>query len=461
MTTAMSDLWLIYKMAGEEQRIAVTGDLFAVGRHSQMDLAISDARLSREHLRIRRLGVIFMAEDAGSSNGTLLNGEELWQASPLAHGDILSLGGMEVRIETAAGQEQAAAPTSPTNEPSAASGSPAAASVSAASPAAPPASSASSGGSSMMLFIVAPILGVVILGGVLGFLFLRGGTEVAHGSNDNIYAGSGGDEDTDEEPRTNSRTDEKKEVPGGISTGPSAPTGGNTAPASPGGTQPGTGTQPGGSGSGSDGPIDIVKPGKDSSATAKIQYSGTSFLRRIAQNDPKAFMSSEQAGMIAAKVSQFSRSSAIAQNLNSVRKNAGQIKSAAETINVRPQFLAIAAMSRMGNRSGDVMAAVNETAAVFSKMKPHLDSELGDDALLMMAAYDQGANGDILKVRNMLQDLANKFPQSAREIRTIWFLQKNNKISQGEYDAAVNFLAIGVISQNPKDFGVNAEPVQL
>jgi hypothetical protein len=57
----------------------------------------------------------------------------------------------------------------------------------------------------------------------------------------------------------------------------------------------------------------------------------------------------------------------------------------------------------------------------------------------------------------MLQDLANKFPESPRAIRTIWFLQKNGKITQSEFDGALNFLAVGTISQNPKEFGVNAE----
>jgi hypothetical protein len=64
-------------------------------------------------------------------------------------------------------------------------------------------------------------------------------------------------------------------------------------------------------------------------------------------------------------------------------------------------------------------------------------------------------------MRNMLQDLATKMPDLARDIRTIWYLKKQGKISDGEYDMAVRFLAVGTIAQNPKDFGVNAEPLSF
>jgi hypothetical protein len=80
---------------------------------------------------------------------------------------------------------------------------------------------------------------------------------------------------------------------------------------------------------------------------------------------------------------------------------------------------------------------------------------------MMIAAYDQGEKGDFMRLRNTLQDLATKFPESSRVIRSIWFLQKQGKITDSEFDFALRFLAIGTITQNPKDFGVKAEPLTL
>src|SRR5688572_384834 len=119
------------------------------------------------------------------------------------------------------------------------------------------------------------------------------------------------------------------------------------------------------------------------------------------------------------------------------------------------------AVAKLGGNRGDVVQAAQGMADVLDKLSVQLGNEFGEDSLLIIAAYGQGAAGDTMKMRNMLQDLANKFPESSRAIRTIWFLQKNGKITQSEFDSALSFLAIGTISQNPKEFGVNAEALTL
>jgi hypothetical protein len=100
-------------------------------------------------------------------------------------------------------------------------------------------------------------------------------------------------------------------------------------------------------------------------------------------------------------------------------------------------------------------------ADVLDKLHTQIGDELSDDCLLMIAAFDQGQRGDFMGLRNMLQDLATKFPESSRSIRSVWFLQKQGKISGPEFDFAIQFIAIGTISQNPKDFGLSAEPLVL
>ena len=100
-------------------------------------------------------------------------------------------------------------------------------------------------------------------------------------------------------------------------------------------------------------------------------------------------------------------------------------------------------------------------ADVLEKLNTQIGSERSDDSLMMIAAFDQGQRGDFMGLRNTLQDLATKFPESSRSIRSIWFLQKQGKISAAEFDFALQFIAIGTISQNPKDFGVSAEPLVL
>jgi serine phosphatase RsbU (regulator of sigma subunit) len=64
----------------------------SIGRSSRNDLVIPDLSLSRVHAEIWREGERFFVKDAGSKNGTLLNGRQIREPSPLAKGDQITLG---------------------------------------------------------------------------------------------------------------------------------------------------------------------------------------------------------------------------------------------------------------------------------------------------------------------------------------------------------------------------------
>lgn len=98
---------------------------------------------------------------------------------------------------------------------------------------------------------------------------------------------------------------------------------------------------------------------------------------------------------------------------------------------------------------------------ILGKLRQPIGTELANESLLMVAIYDKGEHGDFESMPNIIQQLTTKSPESSRTIRTIWFLQKNGKISDPEFDFAIRFLAIGAITQSPKDFGVSADPLIL
>jgi hypothetical protein len=169
----------------------------------------------------------------------------------------------------------------------------------------------------------------------------------------------------------------------------------------------------------------------------------------------------EQAKLVEAKVKQFSGSSVLADNIKSAKRGASEVRNLAASKNIKPQLLACAALAKLGATRGDVVQTARAMADTLDRLNTQIGSELADDAVLLIAAYDQGEAGDFMRMRNMLQDLATKSPESSRAIRSIWFLHKNGKITDGEFDMALRFLAIGTISQNPADFGVNAEALVL
>ena len=430
----MTDLWLTYTDAnGSRQRVAVERDEFVVGRHSECDLAIPDSRLSRRHARILRSGDRFTVEDLASSNGTDINGEPVFDPVDLRSGDVINFGGLEAAAEIKAAQEKAAQPIA------------AAAPATTAPAAAKPSKNEKkeSRGVPLWLILLAPVSAavlVVIASGVVLLVVARGTTDVsANGNGDDPPIAD--IEDGPDSPNTNKDGDPpvNKDIAGPANATPPTNSGGTSA------TDP-TGTTPT--------PANL-------SETAKVEINGAKFLRLIAQNDPRAFLTTEQAKRVGAKVKQFSGSSAVAENLNSARRNAAGIKTIAAAKNLKPELLAAAAVAKLGTTRGDVVATAQSMADVLDKLSIQLGNELADDSLLTIAAYEQGTAGDTMKMRNMLQKLANETSESSRTIRTIWFLQKSGNITQAEFDRAVAFLAIGTIAQNPKEFGVSAEPLNF
>lgn len=79
------------------------GDSFIIGRSSNADVVVFDPFLSRQHARLSRRGSIWMVEDLGSRNGTLINGRQVRGPTPLEPGDVIALSGSLLSLESLPG----------------------------------------------------------------------------------------------------------------------------------------------------------------------------------------------------------------------------------------------------------------------------------------------------------------------------------------------------------------------
>lgn len=406
----MTELWLNFKdESGRDRRESVGKSSYSIGRQPGNDLTISDSRLSRTHLKIDRFGEVFVASDCGSSNGSELNGSPLTEPQSLKDGDRLVLGGgIVMTVEIIAEQVEARRPRRAA-APQAAVG---------ADPSSIP----------TVVFIVGPLLVLVFLlcGAGAVYFFGTSGPDISQVSPTPFPT-----------PIIDSETPEKSP-----SVSPTA-----TATADPDSTV-----------------TPAATPVNDEDR--KIEENSAKFLRKIALSDPNAFLASAQVQIVKGKLGPFKGSSALAANLKTVKANASQFESMATTQGLKAQFLAAAALSKIGNRSGDPVATAKSMLPYLGDLRISLGNSLSDDCLLIMADYlrrerkGSGGGGG-----PSLQSILEGIPRSKiggadpREIRTIWFLRKNNKISEESYQFALTFLAIGTIMQNPSDFGVNSEPV--
>jgi len=423
---------------GEEQRVEVDRDIFTIGRHSSCDLTYLDGRLSREHARIERSNGTYRITDLGSSNGTKLNQAPVTSALDLRDCDVIDLGGgLEIAVELSAdpivdGGLAKVPDTPPSDQGAGEIGDPG---LNQVVPVQVQPASPGADGFPVALFVIAPLLGLFVIIAVVAAIVLLGGSETADPVE---YDEPGYGRTSDDDPRD----DDADPTPGSRSATPAngrTDTNGQTAVPSP---------MPSNTGAGAG----------NLTETAKVEKYAPPFLREIAQNDPRAFLTGEQASRVNERIKQLKGSSSLADNLASARKNNAAIRSLAESKNLKPQFLAIAAITKLGNSRGDVLQSAQSVADVYGKLSIQIGTEDFDAALLMVAAFEQGVNGDTMKMRNLLQEVADaKGAPPPRTVRTIWYLDKIGKISRPDLDRALTFVAIGVIAQNPKEFGVNAE----
>jgi pSer/pThr/pTyr-binding forkhead associated (FHA) protein len=75
---------------GREHPLA--GPLTSIGRGVENHIVITSKRVSREHARLLRQDRKITLEDAGSTNGTFLNNEQIREPVGLADGDRITIG---------------------------------------------------------------------------------------------------------------------------------------------------------------------------------------------------------------------------------------------------------------------------------------------------------------------------------------------------------------------------------
>ncbi len=446
----MSELFLEFEdQYGETARVRVDRDVFVIGRHSENDLCISNPKLSRKHLEITRNGDSFLAVDAGSSNGTELNGFDLFEPEILVDGDTLNLGG-GIKIAVKFDDPKEAYADHADEDASNLDFEDEGESFGSDGPdrgkqvVANPGETADSDNSSFgMVFLIAPLLLILMLAiGAAGVFFLGGDskTEIAEAADDHeVYPEDDSEEDVKPADEPSPKVDPIEPNPS------SAPVDVPINPSSADNT----------TSSGSETPESKTTP---NSEIKKIEIAATSFMQRIARNDPRPVLTKRQLEVVKAKLNQYRGSSGLASNIKSARANAAEISSVAREKNLKPQLVANAAISKLGKSQGDVVTTAKGLVNVLGKLRIQIGDELADECLVTIAAYEQGKADKFLKMRNTMERLAGQHPSvSSRRVRSIWFLKDKGKLSDSEFEFALRFLAVGTITQNPKAFNVNAE----
>ncbi|MEI7643122.1 MAG: FHA domain-containing protein [Chloroflexales bacterium] len=80
------------EQAVQPAEISLRGAVNTIGRETGCDVVVHRREVSRLHARIERQGLRYVLIDAGSANGTYVNGRRLTEPHPLQSEDLIGLG---------------------------------------------------------------------------------------------------------------------------------------------------------------------------------------------------------------------------------------------------------------------------------------------------------------------------------------------------------------------------------
>jgi serine phosphatase RsbU (regulator of sigma subunit) len=91
--------FLVMLGSGEQKLISSQKKTLRIGRLPDSEIAIDESVISRRHTEIHRSGETYFVQDAGSRNGTFVNGERISQPTELAPGDVIGIGNARIVFE--------------------------------------------------------------------------------------------------------------------------------------------------------------------------------------------------------------------------------------------------------------------------------------------------------------------------------------------------------------------------
>jgi pSer/pThr/pTyr-binding forkhead associated (FHA) protein len=83
----------------EGKRVAIGEHGAVIGRSRECDVVLADGNVSRRHAELRPAAGGWAITDLGSTNGVKVNGRPVHGAYPVAPGDHIEVGTVDVRFE--------------------------------------------------------------------------------------------------------------------------------------------------------------------------------------------------------------------------------------------------------------------------------------------------------------------------------------------------------------------------
>ena len=168
---------------------------------------------------------------------------------------------------------------------------------------------------------------------------------------------------------------------------------------------------------------------------------------------------------VARKVTQFSGSASVAEKLRAVSRDMTDISSQARQSGFpEPALIIYAVLAEMEQtRNPNASAVAREILPQMNVLRVTMGVSTVNSSLLCVAAYKyppfRPPPGSIAQHPLIIAALQLGRRTNRSDVRNVWFMREHNVLNENAYDFVVTFLALGVISQRPSDFGIQTSPL--
>lgn len=397
--------------AGKGRRIPVQSRRFTIGRNPDNDLSIPDSSLSRRHAVIENFSGVIQISDCGSQNGTRVNSDPVIGGVVLHDGDVITLSDTcELMIQIGSNGGVSPGRSAPVQ---AAFPTPAAVPASVSPPAIFQQPSGS-GPSWLSAPIVAAgsVVVILVFAGLL-ILILGIGSEDRPRrttTNSNLQTLS------DVEPlETPLETQIETEI-------------GNTN-------------------------VEVT----GSASLEHVEKAATQVMRRISSDDKTYGFSEKSLRDIEQKVREYQTRPGFAASLASMQRASQSIATEARREGIEGGLVIYVALANTdGGQTGDPVANARAVMPELLRLRAIFGTNDSDSSLILIAA---SRVGKAERRSHPLLAVIRRLVKNPLTQRNVWFLHERGGINSEAYNFVLKVLALGVIAQDPRQFGVAADPL--
>jgi hypothetical protein len=430
---------------GERRRVEVRGQRFRIGRADDNDLVIKDTNLSRHHALVEILSGRPYVSDRGSSNGTSVNDQPVTVEVELYDGDRITLGNSSELVVSIGHAEEVAPPPVPVVAAPVEQPTPTPPSVQAAPPTADASVSNQTPSRSSVPVVAGVAVALVLLASVVLLVVWLSKEDRPARVEDDTQADT---VETRDNSNAKATTNAKAKTAGDATTPGATPRGDGQTDATQ-STQSGDG-------------LETKSGGADDQA---MRAAIMRVLSRISTEE-SAYISDQGVKDVADKVRSYKGSSSLAERLRAMSRGCSEVTSLAQSNNLKPSLIAYAALAQTES-GGDPAAVAKQMTPKLLTLRATFGTETANSSLLLVAAYPYPFNPPIGSETRTPHPLASKLQEvggrrsqvDTSVARSVWFLREKDAISPEAYDLVVRLLAVGVIAQNPRQYGVEADPL--